>query len=269
MTSPSTPTLPLSAALADIVRRASAAPRMLVLLDFDGTLAPFQDQPEAAIIAEPARDLLRRLAENPRVTVGIVSGRSIADLAERVAIEGVVYAGNHGIEIRGHGLHFIEPVAFLLEPALKKLVDELTLRVEEIPNVRIENKHLTATMNLRGVRRDDGVRASEILSALVEELPQFLIQPAKEAFDIVPRNGWNKGSAVQWIRNALAMNEALTIFAGDDVSDEDAFAVLTGAITIKVGEPPTAAAHLASSPSEIWALLTELETALEIPSHQQ
>ena len=269
MISPSTPTLPLSPALTDIVRRASAAPRVLVLLDFDGTLAPFQDQPEAATIPEPARDLLRRLVENPRVTVGIVSGREVTDLTERLAIEGVVYAGNHGIEIRGHGLHFIEPIAFLLEPALKKLMEELTLRLEGIPNVRIENKRLTATMNLRGVRRNDRVRAAEILSSLVAESSQFLCQPAKDAFDIVPRNGWNKGSAVQWIRNALGMKEALTIFAGDDVSDEDAFAVLTGAITIKVGEAPTAAAHLASSPSEIWALLTELETALETPSHQE
>jgi len=248
--------------LADIVRRAAAAPRLLVLLDFDGTLAPFQDQPEAATIAEHAQDLLQRLAEHPRVTLGIVSGRSVADLTERLAIEGIVYAGNHGIEIRGHGLHFLEPVAFLLEPALKKLIAELTVRLNGIPNVRIEDKRLTASMNLRGARPDDGRRAGEILSTLVGESSQFLWQPAKEAFDIIPQTGWNKGSAVQWIRNELGMQEAFTIFAGDDVSDEDAFTTLTDAITIKVGEPPTAAAHLAGSPSEIWTLLTELEAAL-------
>jgi len=255
-------THPLSSSLKDVLARAAATPQVLVLLDFDGTLTPFQDEPEASRIPEPALDLLRRLSEDPRVTVGIVSGRSVADLMERIGLGGIVFAGNHGLEIRGHGLHFIDPIAFLLEPALKKLVAELTLRLEGIPNVRIEDKRLTASMNLRRVRADYRIRASEIAAALVGESNQFSCRPAKDAFDIVPQSGWHKGSAVQWIRNALGLDDALTIFAGDDVSDEDAFAVLPGEITIKVGELPTAASYFANSPSEIWALLTQLETAL-------
>ena len=255
-------TLPLSSSLAEILRRTAGTSHVLVLLDFDGTLAPLQDQPDAAKVPEQARDLLRRLAEDSRATVGIVSGRSVGDLEERVALGGIVYAGNHGIEIRGQGLHFVEPTAFLLEPVLKKVVTELSDRVAGIPNARVEDKRLTASLNLRGVRPEHRIRASEIVLSLVGESSQFLCRPAKDAFDILPRNGWHKGRAVEWIRQHLGMNEALVIFAGDDVSDEDAFSALAGAVTIKVGDLPTAASYRAESPSEIWALLTQLETAL-------
>jgi trehalose-phosphatase len=186
----------------------------------------------------------------------------VVDLEERVGLEGIVYAGNHGIEIRGHGLHFVEPIAFLLEPALKKVLADLSERVAGIPNARIEDKRLTATLNLRHVRPEHRIRAGEIALELVGEASQFQCRAAKDAFDILPRNGWHKGRAVEWIRHHLGMSESLVIFAGDDVSDEDAFAALAGAITIKVGELPTSAAYRAESPSEIWALLTQLETAL-------
>ena len=255
-------TASLGSSLGEILHLARASSRVLVLLDFDGTLSPIQDEPDAAIVPQHARNRLRRLAEDPRVTVGIVSGRCVNDLEERVGLEGIVYAGNHGIEIHGCGLHFVEPFAFLLEPVLKKLLAELTVRAGAIPNLRIEDKRFTASMNLRGVRPESRMRASEILLSLADESSQFLCRPAKDAFDIVPRNGWHKGRAVRWIRHELGLDEAFVIFAGDDVSDEDAFASLTGAITIKVGDLPTAASHFAHSPSEIWELLAQLETAL-------
>jgi trehalose 6-phosphate phosphatase len=53
----------------------------------------------------------------------------------------------------------------------------------------------------------------------------------------VPRSNWHKGAAVEWINGHLcdSDNEVLTVYLGDDASDEDAFAVLPDAVTVKVG----------------------------------
>jgi trehalose-phosphatase len=63
----------------------------------------------------------------------------------------------------------------------------------------------------------------------------FRVNPGRKLYDIVPRTNWHKGAAVQWINQRLDGGKILTVYLGDDVSDEDAFCVLPDAITIKVG----------------------------------
>jgi len=254
----------LTRSLPAIVRSAAGARHLLVFLDFDGTLAPFETDPDAAYIPSGAMHWLRKLTANPRATVGIISGRATQDLISRIGIEEMVYAGNHGIEIRGRGLHFAEPFAFLLEPVLAQILANLGNQLEGLPYARIENKRLTATVHTRGASDEERMRAAEIVLRTVHEFPQFHCRAGRHAVDILPHNGWHKGTAAQWIRRELGLDDALVVYAGDDVSDEDAFEALPGAITIKVGVTPTQACYLASSPSEIWALVAHLENAATI-----
>ena len=72
---------------------------LALLLDFDGTLSPLVSQPHEAVLPPATKDILLRLSQLPNVFIGIVSGRGVADVMEKVGIQGLTYAGNHGLNI--------------------------------------------------------------------------------------------------------------------------------------------------------------------------
>ncbi|HEU0053988.1 MAG TPA: trehalose-phosphatase, partial [Longimicrobium sp.] len=90
--------------------------RLILLLDFDGTLAPIVDRPELAAMPERTRAALERLMVMDGVEVAIVSGRGMADARERAGIPGIAYAGNHGMEIHGPGIDRVHPQAAAARP---------------------------------------------------------------------------------------------------------------------------------------------------------
>ena len=90
-----------------VSRKLLAADRVLLVCDYDGTLTPIVARPETAILTEKTRCLLSILANMDRFVVGVISGRSLADLESMVAVPGLVYAGNDGLEIRGLGVEFV------------------------------------------------------------------------------------------------------------------------------------------------------------------
>ena len=92
-----------------VSRRLAEAGRVLLLFDYDGTLTPIVPRPEDAVLSPRVKSLLAEVAAMDGYLAGIVSGRSLADLRERVAITGLVYAGNHGLEICGPDLDFVHP----------------------------------------------------------------------------------------------------------------------------------------------------------------
>ncbi len=77
------------------------AAHVLVFLDFDGTLAPLHPYPGAASMPQESRRALKTLKDDERSSVAIISGRALPDLRERVRMEEIIYAGNHGLEIVG------------------------------------------------------------------------------------------------------------------------------------------------------------------------
>ena len=87
--------------------------RVLLLFDYDGTLTPIVARPEDALMPPDVRRSLAGLIGHPRYIVGIVSGRSLDDLAALAAVPGIIHAGNHGMEIRGPELEFTHGVPWL------------------------------------------------------------------------------------------------------------------------------------------------------------
>jgi trehalose 6-phosphate phosphatase len=84
----------------------------LLLFDFDGTLAPFNHDPAAVYLAHDVAQLLGSLASQPGTTVGVISGRRLADLQNRISIPGDAYlAGFHGLEIHAPDETFMHPGA--------------------------------------------------------------------------------------------------------------------------------------------------------------
>jgi alpha,alpha-trehalose-phosphate synthase [UDP-forming]/trehalose-phosphatase len=217
------------------LRETMAHKKLLLFLDYDGTLAPLAESPDKALMPDDVRRLLAVI--KARCPVAIISGRGLRDLRERVGIEGVTYAGNHGAEIWDGEQTVLCPGSAGSRSALRELLEELRAALTAIPGALIEDKGLTASVHFRQVdsnRLGDFFHLFNLTAKKHEGL--FRIVSGKKVFEIRPLHAWNKGDAVSWIRNA-AGGERIPVYVGDDVTDEDAFRAVKGAgISVSVGE---------------------------------
>jgi len=229
---------PLLEALDEVGAAIGTARRLAVFLDFDGTLSPIVASPGLARLPDATREALARLTQREDCTVSIVSGRSLVDVRERVALDGIIYAGNHGLEIDGAGLQFEEPVAVALRTDVGGTVGSLLPLLSRIPGALVEPKGLTATVHYRLVGPEDRDEVERIVRQLVpEDHPSLVVVSGKMVWEIRPRVSWNKGKAVGWIRRRLGLGSdvATAFYLGDDRTDEDAFEEVGRLVTAKVG----------------------------------
>ena len=243
--------------LTEVGARLGAAPAWLVLLDFDGTLAPIAPTPDSVFLSPALRQLLRNLAHQPRVALGFISGRARADLQERIGLADVYYAGNHGLEICGPHRSFTEPTAVSQQDLLTALAADLTDRLQPIVGAWAENKGLTLSVHFRLVEADGVEEVRRCVHGdLAAANHPFVLTMGDKVFYIRPRTYWNKGSAVTWIREHADLPDAVVVYVGDDATDEDAFLALADAITIKVGpSAETAARYQVDGPPDVHKFL--------------
>jgi len=232
-------TTPLFEHMAEVGTELRAARHLLLGLDFDGTLAPIVENPADASLPEDTRSTLEDLALRPDITLAVVSGRGLPDLASRIGLD-VILAGNHGFEISGAGFNFRHPLAEDRRTVLHQICAGISRKSETITGVLIEDKGLTASVHYRGVDESCRERLFPVVRAAVEPAQKlFEIRQGKEVLEIVPRIAWNKGSAVQWILDQVQrkMNtRAVSVcYIGDDATDENVFRAIDG-VTICVGD---------------------------------
>jgi trehalose-phosphatase len=249
-----------------VSHRLKSANHILLLCDFDGTLTPIVDKPELVSLASDTRKLILTLARNRRFTVGIISGRALSDLKKRVGIDGVIYSGNHGLEIEGFGTNFLEPIAEEVRPLFQILSQVLTITLRGIKGVFVENKGLTLSVHYRSV---DGAEEQKVIDAFdkvtnpLQVTGRIKITKGKKVYEIRPPSNWDKGKAVSWLINKFKENrdkaKALPVYLGDDMTDEDAFKVIEGygGISIYIGEEniKSAARYHLKSPAEVTEFL--------------
>lgn len=80
-------------------RFASRGDKIVLFLDYDGTLAPLAAHPNLTTMEPESERPLKVFAKHPNVYLGVISGRSAENVREKVGIENITYAGNHGLEI--------------------------------------------------------------------------------------------------------------------------------------------------------------------------
>ncbi len=261
---------PLLEHLPELEPRLRAAPEILLFLDFDGTLAPIVEDPDLASMPSGTFQALTRLASNPRFTLAIISGRALDDLRLRVGLENLIYAGNHGLEISGPGIEFIESQAAERLKALGELSRHLRARLNGIPGVEVENKVLSASVHFRRAPAADLPEIRQAVEdAVVFKDNPFQITQGRKVLEIRPRVGWDKGRAVRWIQQAAGLPDALALYIGDDSTDEDAFLALPQGITISVGKTrETSAQHFLEHQELVPEFLAWLADLFPIPTHQ-
>lgn len=228
----------------ETIRKSLKGKELFILTDFDGTLAAIAKTPDQAVLPVDARILLKELSEIPQCKIAVVSGRELKDLKKLVKIPGLIYVGNHGLEMEGPKLRIHKRVSAQQQRELQKMFRLLDERLKHIPGVVIQNKKLTLSVHYRLVKETrihdvrQIVREISVLPAWKE---QFLVRKGKLVYEIVPNIGWNKGKAVLWLlaQKLFTMkniDDLVPIYLGDDVSDEDVFVCLKkDGLTVFVG----------------------------------
>jgi len=242
--------------LPGVEQQLRGSPRWLVGLDFDGTLAPIVADPADAQLEPRLLPLLEALSLRAPLSTIIMSGRCRADVEARVGLPGLVYAGNHGLDIVCGHLHFVEPTAAASQPALNDIAVVMSDKLAGIPGVLVEHKGLTLSVHYRMVDESahEEVRR-QVHSVLAGSDHPFVLTTGKRVFEIRPRTYWNKGAAMTWIREQV-QPDAKIVYLGDDRTDEDAFRVCQDGISIRVGNSEeTVAGYFLDSQSDVFRCL--------------
>jgi trehalose 6-phosphate phosphatase len=256
---------PLVGALRELAR----TKYLLVALDFDGTLAPEVDDPMAARALPEARAAVLRLHDMPQTRVAMVSGRSLASLEEVAELpDDVLLVGSHGIEFR-----LDDPNANLgLSAAELERVDALreTLSdvADNIDQVWLEPKPAGFALHTRlATEANSRIAHLEAIDELGDDLDSLTVRTGKDVLEFSVRSS-TKGDAIEHLREYT--HSTAVFFAGDDVTDEDAFAALEpDDVGLKAGEGSTLANFRVAGPRQVAIALTLLADLREGDVHEQ
>jgi trehalose-phosphatase len=215
--------------LADEVRRLANGRHLLVLLDFDGTLCEFQAAPGQVQLPESRRALIERLRQH--ATVGIVSGRRLADVRSRCGLDGIVFAGQHGLEIDGLGARFAHPDLYAGTVAVKEAASRLGELTAALRGVFVEDKEASVVLHFREADADaqrDAIAAFASVAGPYVDREQLRVMRGSYMLELLPSIEWNKGNAVDWIADRVREHDGdpFIVYIGDDVTDQDALAAI-------------------------------------------
>jgi trehalose 6-phosphate phosphatase len=197
-----------------------------IFLDVDGTLAPIVERAEDAAVPDATREALAALAGRYSL-VACVSGRRAEDARRLVGLDELTYAGSHGAEL-------LEPggeVSVL--PAFAEWADRVHAFADRHRVGRMEDKGPIVAFHFRG---DDDLeeRLREVADAAERE--GFITHWGRKVLEIRPGVPVNKGMAVEELIRRHSLSKSL--FAGDDVTDLDAFAVVDVTVGVTSDEGP-------------------------------
>jgi trehalose 6-phosphate phosphatase len=218
--------------------------RPLFFLDYDGTLAPIVDDPDAAVPHPDVPELLRDLDD--RFPLWIVTGRDLRALSSFLD-QPLKAIGLHGAQ---QGVVGGEVERLMPDDAAEAL-QRLRRSVPSVDGMHIEEKDQAFAVHYREV--DDEAETRERLSSWLNAMPEMLDAIwGKKVVELRPE-GLTKGTAVR--RIAEEHPECTPVYLGDDTTDEDAFAALQNmerdAVTVRIGEEETQADYRLAGPDEV------------------
>jgi len=247
--------------------------KLTLILDYDGTLAAISKKPEFALLEPETRDSLKRLSKyEDQVSIVIISGRSLSNIKNMVHLDGITYAGSHGLEILlPDGSKYIRPITVEHEQKISALCADLEKVCEGTEGAWIENKGALLTCHYREVKNN--LRADLVARATaVFDQHGFHAYQAPMALEAKPSESeWDRGRASLHILRTLFGEDwsdiTRVIYAGDDQSDEEAMEALSGiATTFKVASTTTSTRTCANyrlkSPNEVLLMLQWIEKRL-------
>lgn len=231
--------------------------RLLVALDFDGTLAPLVDDPMSSRALPESRDAILALEALPDTRVAIITGRDLATLSVIFPeSDRLLRVGSHGAEYRLDG-EDSAPTTPTQRALVAGLAEQFETLIADTPGAFIEVKPGGLSVHTRRAGR---VAETELFSRIRDWV-------ASNSRGLFERSGKNvleyvlaendKGTGIDRIRALIA--PTATLYAGDDVTDEAAFLRLgNGDLSVHVGDGPTAAVANVADAEEFASVLGEL-----------
>jgi len=239
----------------EIARVVGHCPRpLLVGLDVDGVLAPIVAHADDAALLAGMGEAIGALARLPDVHVAVVSGRSVADLERFGFGRDIDVIGSHGMETRSLAM---APLGNDEKRLLQTLDAAAVAAAERAGHgAWVERKPASVVLHVRQADEAAATLAIDRLAAAIASIEGASTKAGSGVLEAFARHA-DKGSALVELGDALGA--ATTVFVGDDVTDEDAFARLSPSdIAIKVGDADTIAPHRLSDPTAVLTWLHAL-----------
>lgn len=244
----------LPAELRRAIVQLARAPRLLVASDYDGTLAPIVPDPSQAKPLPESVHALRSLAALPATTTAVISGRALRDLATLSRLPSEVHLiGSHGSEFDIGFVHELNPEATQLRTKLQRVLTEI---VEGKSGVRLENKPASVAVHVRQAEPSIGEQVLDAVRSGPATWEGVHITDGKAVIELAVVQT-DKGNALDALRHQVGATAS--IFLGDDVTDEKAFARLHGPdLGIKVGEGDSLATDRIDDTTDVATVLAFL-----------
>ncbi len=221
------------------------SPRLLLMLDFDGTISPIVPTPEEAEIDKEIENILTDLEKLPSTEIWIVSGRSLEDLKNKVHFKNLI--GSHGIECPFSAEEKIDC------DDISKLKNDIECLLKNYRGIQIEQKVYSVSIHYRNADAGDEESIRDIVK---KNSGNFAITEGKKVIELRAK-GKNKGDACQMLIDHAGCEAS--IYVGDDITDEDAFRALKEkSVTIKIGSGETDATYRLKCIDDLRLILKKL-----------
>ena len=231
---------------------------LLVAMDFDGTMAPFVDRPGDARALPAAAEAFAELGEAENTVTALLSGRDLESL-RAVARPGprVLLAGSHGGQLWAPPELAADAGSLELSTAQLTLLAATVSRLEDVsaahPGTTLGHKPAGVVLHVRQAEAAVGAAALRKARSRLEGLSGLSLSDGKNVLEASVIQA-DKGAGLNWLREVV--NADAVLFAGDDVTDEDAFSVLRrGDVGVKVGPGKTLAQFRVDGIGDVPALL--------------
>ncbi len=232
------------------------AERYALFFDFDGTLADIAAHPDAVEVSEDTRETLLALRSALRGAVAIISGREISSVDHFLLPVQLAISGVHGLTRRdAEGrLHAAE----LDLEGIRKVEDRLSSFVAAHPGLLLETKRGAVALHYRQRPELEEISRAAMRDA-VNGSGRIQLRAGKMVIEALAHDA-NKGAAIANFLSEPPFAGRLPVFAGDDVTDEDGFALVNSrhGISIKVGAGETQAHYRAQNTQELLSWLRDV-----------
>ena len=233
--------------------------RVFIFLDYDGTLSPIVRNPKAAKIPVSTKKTLRQLIRKKRFILGVISGRSLSDIKKRLALKNIVYAGNHGLEAQYKNKKLSPKFSqqSKYKAVLKKINNQLVEALKDIKGVVLEDKGVILALHYRKVDKNKQKRVIRIFQKILKPyLKTKLVKSGrgKKVLEVKPNIFFSKADSLRFFHKQFKKTKAdLTMFFGDDLTDEDVFKILKKPdLTVRIGRKKSSRArYYLSTPKQL------------------
>lgn len=224
-----------------------------LFLDFDGTLAPLQDDPDTVVLPTSGEEILARLDQLLDGALVLISGRDVRDLSARTP-QSLWRAGGHGLELCAPG----EAPTDQRPEIAGDIRDRVADIVAAFEGVRIEDKGPVLAIHFRQNPTAESALLIR-LSDLATQIEGYKAQHGKMVIELKPERA-NKGLALRGFMQRAAFIGRTPIMVGDDTTDEDAMQVAAelGGFGIKVGSGASLADYRFEDTDTVWEWLRSI-----------